>query len=138
MSGLEVGWKQIRKAINIDGFLLPITESCLLILPCWCVSDLIIFQDQALKESLHEHGVKVSFFWSSNNWISIFSMLLNSGFHQTQDQSLICLVHNSLTLWFHVVEAWTIWQKLLKIITRYKLVMLMLVFVQVLMLILIL
>ena len=78
--------------------------------PCWCVSDLIIFQDQALKESLHEHGVKVSFFWTSNDWISIFSMLPNSGFHQTQARSLICLVHSSLTLWFQVVGAWTIWQ----------------------------
>ena len=106
--------------------------------PCWCVSDLIMFQDQALKESLHEHGVKVSFFWTSNNWILIFSFLPNSGFHQTQAQSLICLIHNSRTLWFHVVEAWPMWQKLLKILTHYKLVMLMLVFVQVLMLILIL
>ena len=50
------------------------------------------------------------FFWTSNNWISIFSMLPISDFHQTQAQSLICLVHSSLTLWFQVVGAWTIWQ----------------------------
>ena len=47
-------------------------------------------------------------------------MLPNSGFHQTQAQSLICLVHSSLILWFHVVEAWSMWQKLLKILTHIQ------------------
>ena len=61
-SDLEVGWKKIRKAINIDGFFFQLLKAAYWSFPCWCISDLIIFQDQALKESLHEHGVKVSFF----------------------------------------------------------------------------
>ena len=133
---MEVGKNRLGKQSTLMVFFFQLLKAAYWSFPCWCVSDLIIFQDQALKESLHEHGVKVSFFWIGNNWISSFSMLPNSGFHQTQAQSLICLVHSSLTLWFHVVEAWPMWQKLLKILTHiYKLVLLMLVFVQVLMLI---